>query len=54
VVAVSLVHMSQLATLSKAGGWSLELQGFYFFSAMALALLGAGRYSLGKADGRWN
>ncbi len=54
VVAVSLVHTSQLATLSKSGGWTLELQGFYFFSAMALALLGAGRYSLGKADGRWN
>ncbi|HEY6355645.1 MAG TPA: DoxX family protein [Burkholderiaceae bacterium] len=54
VVAVSLVHVSQLATLSKSGGWSLELQGFYFFSAMALALLGAGRYSVGKADGRWN
>jgi putative oxidoreductase len=54
VVAVSLAHMSQLATLSKTGGWALELQGFYFFGAMALALLGAGRYSVSGAGGRWN
>jgi putative oxidoreductase len=54
VVAVSLAHTSQLATLSQSGGWALELQGFYFFSALALALLGAGRYSVGGAGGRWN
>jgi len=54
VVAVSLAHVSQLATMSKSGGWALELQGFYFFSALALVLLGAGRYSVGGAAGRWN
>ena len=54
LVAVSLVHTSQLAEISKTGGWALELQGFYFFSALALVLLGAGRYSVGGAGGRWN
>jgi len=54
LVAVSLAHMGQLADLSKTGGWALELQGFYFFSALALALLGAGRYSVGGANGRLN
>ena len=54
VVAVLLVHMPQLFTLSKTGGWALELQGMYFFAAVAVALLGAGRYSVGGAGGKWN
>ena len=33
---------------------ALELQGMYFFAAIALALLGAGRYSLGGRAGKWN
>jgi len=54
VFAVLLVHVPQILTLNKMGGWSLELQGMYFFTALAIALLGAGRYSLGGASGRWN
>ena len=54
VVAVLLVHMNDLFTLSKTGGWTLELQGMFFFAAVAVALLGAGRYSVGGADGKWN
>jgi putative oxidoreductase len=54
VVAVLLVHTAELWQLSKTGGWALELQGFFFFTALAVALLGAGRYSLGGAHGRFN
>ena len=54
VVAVYLVHMSELFTLSKSGGWALELQGFYFFTAVAVILLGAGRFSAGGTGGRFN
>jgi putative oxidoreductase len=54
VFAVYLVHTSQLFTLSKQGGWALELQGMYFFTAIAIALLGAGRFSVGGAGGRLN
>ena len=54
IVAVLLVHTSQFFTLNKTGGWALELQGMYFFAAVAVALLGAGRYSLGGAAGRYN
>ena len=53
-VAVLLVHTSQFFTLAKSGGWALELQGMYFFCALAVALLGAGRFSIGSADGKWN
>jgi putative oxidoreductase len=32
----------------------LELQAFYLFSALAVALLGAGRFSVGGAGGTLN
>jgi putative oxidoreductase len=54
VVAVALVHSDQLLTLGNSGGWALELQGMYFFAAIAVALLGAGRFSLGGGNGRFN
>ena len=54
VVAVVLVHMGELGSLSRTGGWALELQGMFFFTAPAVALLGAGRISLGGAGGRFN
>lgn len=54
VVAVLLVHTAQLLSLNKTGGWALELQGMYLFAAIAVVLLGAGRYSLGGNHGKWN
>lgn len=54
IVAVALVHSGQLFGINSSGGYELELQAMYLFSAVAVALLGAGRYSLGGIDGRWN
>ncbi|WP_194726171.1 DoxX family protein [Noviherbaspirillum malthae] len=54
VVAVLLVHTAQFFTTSQTGGWALELQGLYFAGAIAIALLGAGRYSIGGVTGKWN
>jgi putative oxidoreductase len=54
VVAVLLVHVSQFFTLGNAGGWALELQAMYLMTALAIVLLGAGRYSVGGTSGRWN
>ncbi len=54
VVAVVLVHMAQIFSLNKQGGWALELQGIFLFAAIAIALLGAGRFSVGGARGRFN
>lgn len=53
-VAITLVHVPQIFTLNKTGGWALELQGMYLATALAIALLGAGRYSIGGTAGRWN
>jgi putative oxidoreductase len=54
VVAIGLVHMGDLFRLAQTGGWALELQGMFLFSAVAIALLGAGRFSAGGARGRFN
>ena len=43
VVAVALAHPSQLFTLGRTGGYGLELQAFYFFGALAIAMLVDGK-----------
>jgi len=54
VVAVALAHMADLTRLGPQGGYALELQAFYFFGAVSVALLGAGRFSLGRSGTYWN
>lgn len=54
LVAFGLVHMADLFSLTKQGGWALELQGLYLFGALTVVLLGAGRFSVGGVKGRWN
>ena len=46
VFAIALVHSGQLFALGQSGGWALELQGMFLFTAVAVALLGPGRFSL--------
>lgn len=54
IFAVVLAHTADIFTLTKNGGWALELQGFYFITAIVVALQGAGRYSVGGVTGKWN
>jgi uncharacterized membrane protein YphA (DoxX/SURF4 family) len=54
VVAVLLVHSAQFGQLTKNGGWALELQGFYFFTAVAIAFLDAGGFSVDRVYGTLN
>lgn len=54
VVALLLVHTGEFFSVNQTGGWALELQGMYLGAALAVALLGAGRYSVGGGAGRWN
>jgi putative oxidoreductase len=46
VIAILLVHTGDLLGLSPHGGWRLELQGMYLFTALSLMLMGPGRFSL--------
>jgi putative oxidoreductase len=54
IVALLLVHTGDLVHLNKQGGYALELQAMYLFTAVALALTGAGRYSVGGRYGPLN
>ncbi len=53
-LAVYLAHASQILSLTKTGGWALELQGLFLMGALVVALLGAGRFSLGGSHGPMN
>ena len=44
--AIWLAHSADIFSLTDHGGWALELQGFYLFSALALIFLGSGRYAV--------
>lgn len=44
--AFGLVHGAELFALGKSGGWSLELQGMFLFTAIVIALIGPGRFSV--------
>jgi putative oxidoreductase len=44
--AIGLVHSAEVFALNNQGGWAIELQAMFLFTAIALALMGPGRYSL--------
>jgi putative oxidoreductase len=46
--AVGLAHRADLFLLDRSGGWALELQGFFFLTALALVFTGPGRYSINR------
>jgi putative oxidoreductase len=54
VVAVWLAHADAVFALGKGGAWGIELQALYFFGALALALLGTGRYAVMNGTSRWS
>jgi putative oxidoreductase len=54
ILAIYLAHSHQLFQLTKTGGWFLELQAFFLFGALCVALLGAGKFSLAGPRGRFN
>ncbi|ANB18901.1 DoxX family protein [Dokdonella koreensis] len=46
LVAIALVHTGELLALNATGGWALELQGMFLFSAIAVMLMGPGRFAI--------
>jgi putative oxidoreductase len=48
VFALYLVHRADLFKLAQSGGYALELQALYLIVAIALALMGPGRYSVNE------
>jgi putative oxidoreductase len=46
--AIGLAHWGELAIIEKSGGLKIEKQYMFFFSAIALALIGGGRYGVNQ------
>lgn len=46
--AIGLAHMGEIGQFTGSGGWALELQGMFLFTAIAVALLGPGRFSVNQ------
>ncbi|RYV02165.1 GntR family transcriptional regulator [Shewanella sp. OPT22] len=42
---LGLVHMSQLFSVGDSGGYALELQFFYLFTALSVVFLGSGKFA---------
>jgi putative oxidoreductase len=48
IFAVALAHRVELFTLGKQGGYALELQALFLFTALALTFMTPGRYAIIK------
>jgi putative oxidoreductase len=48
VFALALAHRAELFKLAPSGGYALELQALYLAVAIALVLMGPGRYSMNE------
>lgn len=46
--AIFLAHRNDLFLLTRSGGWALELQGFFLFTALALVLMRPGRFGINR------
>jgi putative oxidoreductase len=54
VVAVLLAHASDIFSLTTHGTWAIELQAFYIFAAVSIALIGPGSLSASRGRGRFD
>lgn len=54
VFALLLAHGGDILRLNETGGWAIELQVYYVITALALVLVGGGRFGLLKGEGPLN
>lgn len=48
IAAIALAHGSELVDFRQSGAWALELQGFFLFTAIAVFLIGPGKFSIDR------
>ena len=51
-VAIFLDAWPLALTINRGGGWGIELEAFYFLTALAVVFLGAGGFSVSRGRGR--
>ena len=55
LMAVLMVLRNQIFSVREmGGGWSIELEAFFFLGAIAIFYLGAGKYSVSRGQGPWD
>lgn len=54
IAAIYLAQLHNVFTLNSSGGYGLELEVFYLLGGVCVMLSGAGRFSLGGANGPLN
>lgn len=54
LVALLLVHTGDIFSVGEHGSWAIELLAIYLVGGLAIAFLGAGKYSLSRGEGDWD
>ena len=53
-MAIVLVRRDDLFKLNQGGGWAIEVEMLFLVGGVCIFLLGSGKYSLSKGEGRWD
>jgi putative oxidoreductase len=48
VFAIAIAHRADVFKISEHGGWAIELQAIYLMAAIALVLMGPGRFAINE------
>ncbi|MDE2023018.1 MAG: DoxX family protein [Gammaproteobacteria bacterium] len=54
IIAVILTRGGHVWSLDGSGGWTIQLEALFGLGGLAIALLGAGKYSVTGATGKFN
>lgn len=54
LMSIVIAHRDIAFQRNDFGGWMIELNALILFGGVAVALLGAGKFSLSKGQGRWD
>lgn len=54
LLSVLIAHRDIVFARNDFGGWMIELNVFYFMTAVAVFFAGAGRFSLSAGKGKWD
>src|SRR5687768_12752073 len=54
LMSVLIAHRDIMFARNDFGGWMIELNVFYFMTALAVFFAGSGTYSLSRGTGKWD
>ena len=54
MVAVATAHGAQIFSIDDYGAWQIEVNAFYFLTALAVTCLGSGRWSVSRGRFPWD